>query len=149
MLATLRTYQDRVLALAGEAERLLRDEGRDAAPRISRLRIEQGVVMAAYQLFVHREMFAPMVQGGDPAAVEAAKQLKVSCIAFSNAFAHHTQEWSRRDAAAEWGSYQPAALAMIAEVRGHVRQVRDLLGPALSRWQARAGDGEGIAPMHY
>ena len=60
MLATLNSYHDRVEALAAEAERLLRREGVAALPRIGKLRTDQGVAMAAYQLFVHRELFEPL-----------------------------------------------------------------------------------------
>ena len=137
MLATLRTYQDRVLAIAGEAEVLLREGGIAAAPRIVQLRVDQGVAMAAYQLFVHREIFAPLIRDGAPAEVEAAKQLKVACILFSNHFCHYAQDWSRRDPAAEWASYQPAALALIGELRGHVSQVREMFTAQLGRWEPR------------
>ena len=145
MLARLRTYQDRVLALAGEAERLLRGDGPAAAQRLAQLRVEQGVAIAAYQLFVHREIFAPMIREGTPDEVEAAKQLKVACIAFSNQFCHHVQEWTRRDPAREWASYRPAALAMVAELQGHIAQVRSAFLPASERWEMHLSAAGAVA----
>ncbi len=131
MLTTLRTYHDRVEAIAAEAERLIREQGQAALPRIVKLRVDQGVAMASYQLFVHREVFEPFTRHGTPAQADAAKRLKVELVLFSGSFCHYLQHWSRRDVAAEWGAYRAAALEMIAAIRAHIARVQVELAPGL------------------
>ena len=129
MLATLRIYHDRVQALADEAEGLLRREGMAALPRMGKLRVDQGVAMASYQLFVHRQVFEPLTRNGTPAQAEAAKRLKVECVIFSGTFCRYVQDWSKRDTATHWHEYLPAALGMVAAIRSHIARVRDEIAP--------------------
>ena len=132
MLATLRLYHDRVDALAREAETLLREGSKAGLPRVAKLRVDQGLAMAAYQLFVHRELFEPLIRTGSPPQIEGAKALKVECVVLSGTFCRHAQYWSKRDPGDEWDDYRAAALSMIAAIRGHIARVQHELAPALA-----------------
>ena len=126
MLRTLSGYQDRMLEVTGRARTNLMERGPEAAADLDRARMEMAQLMASYQLFVHRQIFEPLIATGELDEVSAAKALKVECIALAEEFRDYTKYWASQDVAARWTDYKPIALAMIARVRSHAGNVRRL-----------------------
>lgn len=123
MLRTLDDYFDRMLAINADAERHVLG-GAENAATLARLRREQAQTMTSYQLYVHRELFEPLIAGGVPADVARARALKVECISLSEDFRAYSRRWTEQNPADHWAIYRAGALEMTARVREHVANVR-------------------------
>ena len=59
--------------------------------------------------------------------------MKRACTDLGDAFRGYVQQWSAADVNAQWATYQPAALAMIARIREHVAREREEVGALLAK----------------
>ena len=123
----LRDYHDRMGALVRQIETRLR-EGPCAADALTRMRGEMARLLTAYQLHVHRELYAPLLAGSppllDPRRIRA---IKAECIAIGEEFRAYRDHWAKRDVAADWLDYQPAAQGFMARIRRHIEDVERIL----------------------
>jgi ABC-type histidine transport system ATPase subunit len=138
MLATLGNYQNQMWAITLEGEALLnRLEPQDPA-EVNRLRMELARVMTAYQLFVHREVFEPLIRTGTPAEVNQARAMKSECILIAEEFRAFVHLWTAADIAVRWADYQAAGLDFARRIRAHIERVR-AIAPACLAGRRPAG----------
>jgi hypothetical protein len=124
MLATLGRYQDQMWTITQETETLLnRIEPQDAS-ELTRLRLELARVMTAYQLFVHREVFEPLIRTGTPAEAGHARAMKIECIMIAEEFRAFAQLWAQVDIGPRWKDYRVAGLDFARRIRAHIEHVR-------------------------
>jgi len=83
MPQTLEEYHAKIERMMAEGEAWL--IARDAATGdLVKQRIaDSALVLASYQLFVHREVFAPMLERADARTRARVNELKVECIALT------------------------------------------------------------------
>lgn len=132
-LERLDAYQIDVLSILQDAEPLLTDPARRDVAALSRARWALMRSLTAYQLFKHHEVFDPLLAKARPADAVHLLRMKRACTDLGDAFRTYVQRWSSSDVEAQWATYQPDALAMIARIRQHVakerEQVRSVLRP--------------------
>lgn len=124
MLTLFSQHQAQVLTIMDQAEPILRTGGPADAPTLGRLRWELLRALGAYELFKHCELFDRAIAAGSPADAALARQMKADCLAMKDQFRAYVARWSRCSVAAEWQTYQPAALAMGRRLRDHLGRER-------------------------
>ena len=114
-----------VLLRDGEAQLRL---GPSAADALTRMRGEMARLLTAYQLHVHREFYGPLLAGSpprfDPVRIRA---IKSECIALGEEFRAYRNLWAKRDVAADWPDYRPAAQGFMARIGRHIEEVERIL----------------------
>jgi hypothetical protein len=138
-LSKLADYHARIAAAADRTEQIVRAGGDDAPARLNSSRMMMAQVMGSYQLFLHREIFEPVISSGTSAEIGYVKNLKVECVIFADELHSYMKSWNPADVLACWPSYRAAALAVLGRVRIHMRRVEREVA-ALSLSAAAAGE---------
>ena len=136
MAHTLDEFHAELEAMMADGDALLAT--RDAA---NTLRVKQRVaeavmLVASYQIFVHREIFAPMLAEGDPDARARVNELKVECIALTEDLRFNVKDFMASDAPLDWDRMTARVDWFNGRVRNHVAQVRAVLAMR----EGKAGD---------
>jgi hypothetical protein len=132
MLATLGKYQDQMWSITLESEAQLAQPDPQDAGDIARLRLEMARVMTAYQLFVHREVFEPLIRAGSPAEVNQARAMKSECILIAEEFRAFVHLWTAVDIVARWADYRAAGMEFSRRIRAHIEHVRKVTPTCLA-----------------
>ena len=132
LLDQLQGHQDGILAIMRGAEPLLTDPTSRDVAALARARWALMRALTAYALFKHSRIFDPAIGRQVLGEAQRAKRMKQACLATGDDFRRHVTKWSGRDVAGEWAAYQPAALAMLARLRGHIVQEREEIAALLA-----------------
>lgn len=131
-LSRLADYHARISAAADRTEQIVRHAGEDVPADLNGSRMMMAQLMGSYQLFLHREIFEPVIAGGTPAEIVHAKSLKVECVLFADELHSYMKSWNPADVQARWPSYRAAALTVLGRIRIHMKRVeRVVAGLAL------------------
>ena len=92
------------------------------------------LVLASYQLFVHREVFAPMLEGADARTRARVNELKVECIALTEDLRFNARDFMVpvQDVPLDWDVVTPKVAWFNGRVREHIAHVREMMAPDLS-----------------
>lgn len=144
MRAALATYHEQMTAAVERGEALLKagPPGVNVA-ELSPIRLQMAQIITSYQLFVHREVFEPLIRSGNAGWAEKARALKTDCILLAEDFRAFVRVWATKDAVAHWDEYRPAAAAILGRIRAHIAAVRGSELPRLA--QVRAGQEQRLA----
>ena len=151
MPQTLEEYHAKIERMMVEGDALA--ASRDAASEdLVKRRIADSVsVLASYQLFVHREVFAPMLEHADAGTRARVNELKVECIALTEDLRFNVRELMAQadDAPLDWDTIASGVAWFNGRVRAHIAQVRQMMAPELSdadhaRLRAHRNDVVGI-----
>ncbi|MBJ6122145.1 hypothetical protein [Sphingomonas mollis] len=123
-LARLHEHQDRILTILDRATNLIHGDPDRNRAGLATSRWEMARRLREYQLFKHRELFDPMIAGGDPDQRRRARLMKADCILLSEDFQTHVARWSGVDVADDWITYRRAMLAITTRLRGAVMRER-------------------------
>jgi hypothetical protein len=134
MPQTLEEYHAKIerMMADGDAWLIARDM---ASEELVRQRIaDSALVLASYQLFVHREVFAPMLEHADARTRARVTELKVECIALTEDLRFNVRELMARvdDAPLDWDMIAAGVGWFNGRVRAHIAQVRQMMAPELS-----------------
>lgn len=124
MLDTLGEFLDRMTAISVSGDEYLASPTPAGLDDLSRTRAEQARIITAYQLFVHREVFEPLIASGSPEQVRRAKELKIECIMLAEEFRAFARCWAPDGVSGQWDAYRAAALDFSARIRTHARNIR-------------------------
>jgi hypothetical protein len=124
LLERLHGFQDRALAIVEHTEAILRSGSAANAIELGHARWELTRVLTAYQMFMHRELFQPVIDGGRADRARIAIGLKADCIAIGEDFRHYVAKWSAVGITDRWAEYKAAALAIITRLRRHIARER-------------------------
>lgn len=147
MPRTLEEYHAKIEGMTAEGDAWL--IARDAASEdLVKQRIaDSALVIASYQMFVHREVFAPMLELADARTRARVNELKVECIALTEDLRFNLRELMARvdDAPLDWDAIAAGVARFNRRVRAHIAQVRQMMAPELSdadhaRLRARRND---------
>jgi hypothetical protein len=138
MPRTLEDYHDRILAMIVEGEALVaaREPGTD---RRLRRRIGDSVLLiASYQLFVHRQVFAPLLGDADPALRARVNEVKVECIALTEDLRFNVKDFLADETPLDWEATASRMAWFNRRLQKHIADVRALMSPDLSEAQHAA-----------
>jgi len=120
----LEQYLERIIAITVAAELGISLDPPEDIARLEYQRMRMARTLTAYQLFINRELFQPLLASSDSADVACGRELRDECTALADAMRAHTRKWSGVRPAEMWDEYRPAALAMIQRIRAHTLRVR-------------------------
>lgn len=134
MPQTLEEYHAKIerMMAEGDAWLIARDAGSEEL--IKQRIADSALVLASYQLFVHREVFAPMLQHADARTRARVNELKVECIALTEDLRFNVRELKAQadDAPLDWDTIAAGVAWFNGRVRAHIAQVRQMMAPDLS-----------------
>jgi hypothetical protein len=124
MLNTLDEFLNRMTAITVRAEEHLASITPVGIAELTKARGEQSRIITSYQLFVHREVFEPMIASADVADKQRVRTLKAECIVLAEDYRTFARSWTAEDVASNWASYRAAALDFVSRIRQHAANVR-------------------------
>lgn len=138
MPQTLDDYHDRIEAMIVEGEALVaaREPGTDR--RLKRRIGDSVLLIASYQLFVHREVFAPLMGQGDPSLRSRVNEVKVECIALTEDIRFNVKDFLTDEAPLDWEATASKMAWFNQRLQKHIADVRELMSPDLSDAQHAA-----------
>ncbi len=93
---------------------------------------EAVMLIASYQMFVHREVFAPLLTQQDSGMRARVYELKVECIALTEDLRFNTRDFIASDAPLDWVSLGSKVAWFNGRVRSHLTNVQRAMAPDLS-----------------
>lgn len=93
-------------------------------------------LVIAYQQFVHREIFEPLMAHGNAGQRRLARELKIECIALTDELRRNIKQFMAQDFPFDWDYLSGRVQGFNAIVRAHVAKVR-VLGETMAE-HARA-----------
>lgn len=123
MLNTIEQFREHLSAFANRVEPHLAHPSAEGMAELDRTRCEMSRILSTYNLFVHREIFTPMLEIGNDAEVSAAQGMKVESICLTEEFRTFTAKWRTADTGSEWESFRPDACAFRSRLTAHIEQV--------------------------
>ncbi|MES2097232.1 MAG: hypothetical protein V4459_10785 [Pseudomonadota bacterium] len=148
MLTRLEDYHTQLEAMMAEGDAVM--AARDpASVGLVKSRITETVLLiTSYQLYVHREIFAPLLVSGSPERRVRANELKVECIALTEDLRFNVREFMGKEGPLDWSLTAARVAWFNGRVREHIGHVRQLMTPGLSpadiaRFRAHRTDSIG------
>jgi hypothetical protein len=120
----LHGYLDKMFEITDQVHSHLSARAPSGVAELARARAEQARTITSYQLYVHREIFDPMMRSGTVEQVAKAREMKVECIMLAEDFRAFARRWQIDNVLSEWDAYRPAALDLRDRVRGHITNMR-------------------------
>ncbi|MDB5678451.1 hypothetical protein [Sphingomonas bacterium] len=138
MAQTLEDYHDRIEAMIVEGEALVaaREPGTDR--RLKRRIGDSVLLIASYQLFVHREVFAPLMGQSDPSLRSRVNEVKVECIALTEDLRFNVKDFLTDETPLDWDATASKMAWFNGRLQKHIAEVRALMSPDLSDAQHAA-----------
>lgn len=93
---------------------------------------EAVMLVASYQQFVHREIFAPLLSQRDPGLRLRVNELKVECIALTEDLRFNTRDFIAGDGPLDWDLLGAKVAWFNDRVRSHLANVRRVMSPDLT-----------------
>ena len=90
------------------------------------------LLVASYQLFVHREVFAPLLEQPDPARRAKVNEIKVECIALTEDLRFNVKDFLADETPLDWDVVTAKMAWFNGRLRKHIADVRQLMSPDLS-----------------
>ena len=134
MPQTLEEYHAKIERMMAEGDAWLIARDRATEDLVKQRIADSALVLASYQLFVHREVFAPMLEHADAGTRARVNELKVECIALTEDLRFNVRELIARtaDAPLDWDTIAAGVAWFNGRVRAHIAQVRQMMAPDLS-----------------
>lgn len=134
MPQTLKEYHAKIERMMAEGDALVAARDPETTEAVKRRIADSVLVIAAYQLFVHREVFAPMLAGADAGTRARVNELKIECIALTEDLRFNVRDFMARvdDAPLDWHAVAAGVAWFNGRVRAHIAQVRQMMAPDLS-----------------
>lgn len=127
MAQTIHEYHARLEAMMADGDALLLIRDPINANRVKQRIAEAMMLVASYQIFVHREVFAPIFASGDAEQRARITELKVECIALTEDLRFNVRDFLANDGPIDWDRTTAHVGWFNARVRAHVRRVAAVL----------------------
>lgn len=130
----LEEYYAKIEAMMAEGEGWMADRDPATEELVKRRIADSALLIASYQLFVHREVFVPMLEGADASTRARVNELKVECIALTEDLRFNVRDFAgkTRDAPLDWDMVAKKVAWFNGRVRTHIYHVRQMMAPGLS-----------------
>ena len=90
------------------------------------------LLIASYQLFVHRHVFAPLLGQADPALRSRVNEVKVECIALTEDLRFNVKDFLADETPLDWDVTAAKMAWFNGRLKKHIADVRQLMSPDLS-----------------
>lgn len=138
MPQTLEDYHTEIEAMIAEGEALIAARDPATARRL-KTRVADGMlVVASYQLFIHRHVFAPLLDRADPSTRSHVNEVKVECIALTEDLRFNVRDFLADESPLDWDVAASSILWFNRRLAKHIADVRQLMSPDLSDAQRAA-----------
>jgi len=127
MAQTLDEFHAELEAMMADGDALVATRDPANTIRVKQRVAEAVTLVASYQIFVHREIFAPMLAGADPAGRARAAELKVECIALTEDLRFNVKDFMANDAPIDWDRLEARVAWFNDRVRRHLTHVREAM----------------------
>jgi hypothetical protein len=138
VLQTLEGYHAEIEAMIVEGEVLVAARDPATARRVKRRVADSMLLVASYQLFVHRNVFAPLLGQGDPAVRSRVNEVKVECIALTEDLRFNIKDFLADETPLNWDVTAAKMAWFNGRLKKHIADVRQLMSPDLSKAQHAA-----------
>jgi hypothetical protein len=135
---TLEAYHAEIEAMIVEGEALVAARDPATARHLKRRVADSMLLVASYQLFVHRQVFAPLLGQADPAMRSRVNELKVECIALTEDLRFNVKDFLADESPLDWDVTAAKMAWYNGRLKKHIADVRQLLSPDLSDKQHAA-----------
>ena len=136
----LQDYHNRIEAMMAQGDALVAARDPATLAEVKRRAGESALVIASYQLFIHREVFRPLLERADPAARARINEVKVECIALTEDLRCNARDFLAKEGALDWEVAAARVAWFNGRVREHIAAVRALMEhPADSAIIRRSG----------
>lgn len=126
MLERLNYYLTKIEASIVEGEKLVATRDPELAGRIRQRCVDAAVLIGAYQLFVHRELFEPMMRDGDELQRRTVCDLKIECIALTRDLQSSVKAFATSEEPLDWLALATRSNGFNHLIRVHLSRVRAL-----------------------
>lgn len=139
MSQTLEEYHARIEAMMAAGETVM--AARDPAPEamVKRRIGEAALLMASYQLFVHREVFLPLLDRADAGGRARIAEVKVECIALMEDLRFNMRDFLAKEGPVDWAQTTSTVKWFNDRTRRHIAAVRALMDSSSGAFTRRAG----------
>ena len=134
----LEEYYGQIEAMMAEGEALVAARDPATARLVKRRIADSALLIASYQMFVHREVFAPLHNDGDASQRARINEIKVECIALTEDLRFNIKDFLANDAPFDWGATAARMSWFNDRLRKHITDVRTLISPDVSDKQRAA-----------
>lgn len=127
MAQTIADYHARLEAIMADGDALLQIRTPLNACRLKQHVADAVMVVASYQIFVHREVFAPVLASADAEQRARITELKVECIALTEDLRFNVRGFLASEGPIDWDRVAEQVAWFNARVRAHVARVAAVL----------------------
>jgi hypothetical protein len=135
---TLEAYHTEIEAMIVEGEELVAARDPATARRLKRRVADSMLLVASYQLFIHRAVFAPLLGQGDPALRSRVNEVKVECIALTEDLRFNVKDFLADESPLDWDATAAKMAWFNGRLKKHIADVRQFMSPELSDKQHAA-----------
>lgn len=132
MPQTLEAYHAEIEAMIVEGEALVAVRDPATAKHLKRRIADSMLLVASYQLFIHRNVFAPLLGQADPAVRARVNEVKVECIALTEDLRFNIKGFLADESPLDWDSTAAGMAWFNGRLKKHIADVRQLMSPDLS-----------------
>jgi hypothetical protein len=129
---TLEDYYTEIEGMIAEGEAMTTARDPSTTRRLKRRVADSVLLIASYQLFVHRQVFAPLLGQADPALRSRVNEVKVECIALTEDLRFNVKDFLADDGPLDWDMTAAKMAWFNGRLRKHIAEVRQLMSPDLS-----------------
>ena len=138
MPQTLESYHAEIEAMIVEGEALVAARDPATAQRVKRRVADSMLLIASYQLFIHRVVFAPLLGQNDPAVRARVNEVKVECIALTEDLRFNIKDFLADGSPLDWDLTATKMAWFNRRLEKHIADVRQLMSSDLSDKQHAA-----------
>ena len=95
------------------------------------LSTEAALLIGAYQLFMHREVFEPLANSSDPVTRQRVLNVKIECITLADDLRRNVRDLLTEDYTQNWAAFVAKVDWFNRRMRRHIADVRSIALPAL------------------
>ena len=138
MPQTLEAYHAEIEAMIVEGEALIAARDPATARHVKRRIADSVLLIASYQLFVHRQVFAPLLDQADQSLRSRINEVKVECIALTEDLRFNVKDFLLDRSPLNWDLTATKMAWFNRRLKKHIADVRQLMSPDLSDKQRAA-----------
>lgn len=138
MRQTLEEYHTEIETMIVEGEALVAARDPATVKRLKRRIGDSVLLIASYQLFVHRQVFAPLLGQGDPGVRARINEVKVECIALTEDLRFNVRDFLADETPLDWDVTAATMAWFNRRLKKHIADVRQLMSPDLGDVQHAA-----------
>ncbi|MFA5968634.1 MAG: hypothetical protein WC816_05255 [Sphingomonas sp.] len=126
----LENYIEKLEGAMAEGDVLLAARDPSRAERVRERCTDAVALVCAYQIFVHRELFEPLMRGGDESQRHTACELKAECIMLTDELRTGIKNFMAQEMPFDWDYLSSRVQHFNMVVRSHIARVRALMSTA-------------------